>query len=215
MKEVKNCITPVDVIRALRNNFDHHIGITDEDAQRYLIMLIGEKDSVSFEYKNMAKKEVNMAFLTAYDEQAQSLFENYIMNATAFCKKEKIMDSITGESSDPDEKLMRQIEEYISVPVNSKNEFRQGIFVYKSSLLEKGKPFTFKDYDPLRTAIEKKLISDLKNIVSLTLGDNSATDEKTKKRRKTAINKMLEHGYCESCAKNTLSFVSELLRRES
>lgn len=215
MKEVKNCITPVDVIRALRNNFDHHIGITEEDSQKYLTMLIGEKDSVSFEYKNMAKKEVNMAFLSAYDEQAQSLFENYIMNATAFCKKEKVLDTITGEMSDPDEKLMRQIEEYISVPVNSKNEFRQGIFVYKSSRLEKGQPFTFKDYDPLRTAIEKKLISDLKNIVNLTIADKSATDEKTKRRRKTAINKMISHGYCEHCATMVLAFVAELQRRES
>jgi serine protein kinase len=163
----------------------------------------------------MAKKEVNMAFLTAYEEQAQSLFENYIINASSYCKKEKVYDSITGEYSEPDEKLMRQIEEFISVPVNAKNEFRQQIFVYKASRLERKLPFTFKDYDPLRTAIEKKLMSDLKNVVSLTIADKSATDDKSKKRRKSAINKMMEHGYCEICATQVLAFVGELLRRES
>lgn len=213
MKEDKKCVNPIDIIRALKSNFDHHIGITPEEKEKYITMLIGEKDSVSYEYKMIARKEVNMAFLTAYDEQAQSLFENYIMNASAFCKKEKVLDSITGEYSDPDEKLMRQIEEFISVPVNSKMEFRQNIFVYKSTRLEKGLPFTFKDYDPLRTAIEKKLMGDLKNIVSLSIADRSATDAKTMKRRQTAVKKMMEHGYCEQCASQVLGFVGELLRR--
>jgi len=215
MKEDKKCINPIDIIRVLKTNFDHHVGITPEEKEKYIVMLIGEKDSVSYEYKQMAKKEVNMAFLTAYEEQAQSLFENYIINASSYCKKEKVYDSITGEYSEPDEKLMRQIEEFISVPVNSKNEFRQQIFVYKASRLERNLPFTFKDYDPLRTAIEKKLMSDLKNVVSLTIADKSATDDKSKKRRKSAINKMKEHGYCETCAVQVLAFVGELLRRES
>jgi len=213
MKEDKKCINPIDIIRVLKTNFEHHVGITPEDKEKYVTMLIGEKDSISYEYKQMARKEVNMAFLTAYEEQAQSLFENYIINASSFCRKEKVFDSITGEYSEPDEKLMRQIEEFISVPVNSKNEFRQGIFVYKSSRLERGLPFTFKDYDPLKTAIEKKLMSDLKNIVSLTIADKSTTDDKSKKRRKSAINKMKEHGYCEICATMVLGFVAELLRR--
>lgn len=214
-KEEKNCINPIDIIRALRTNFDHHIGISEEDKQRYLTLLTGEKESVSSEYKFIAKKEVNMAFLSAYDDQAQSLFNNYLMNASAFCKKEKIRDSITGEYSDPDEKLMRQIEEYIGIPENSKSEFRNGIFVYKSAQLEQGKTFTFKDYEPLKLAIEKKLISDLKNIVSLTIADKSANDEKTKKRRHSAIEKLIKRGYCQHCAAVLLSFVAEILRKES
>lgn len=215
-KEDKKCINPIDIIRVLKTNFDHHVGIAPEEKEKYITMLMGEKDSISYEYKQVAKKEVNMAFLTAYEEQAQSLFDNYIMNASSYCKKEKVYDSITGEYSDPDEKLMRQIEEYISVPVNSKNEFRNGIFVYKASRLERGLPFTFKDYDPLKTAIEKKLMSDLKNVVSLTIADKTATDAKSKNRRKTAINKMKENGgYCDHCAQMVLSFVAEILRKES
>jgi serine protein kinase len=213
MKEDKNCINPIDILRTLKTNFDHHIGISPEEKSKFLTMLVGEKDSISYEYKLTARREVNMAFLSAYEEQAQSLFENYIIHASAFCKKEKVLDSITGEYSDSDEKLMRQIEELISIPINAKTEFRQGIFVYKASRLEKGQPFTFKDYDPLRTAIEKKLMSDLKNIVSLSISDRSVTDEKSKKRRQSAINKMMKNGYCEQCAAHVLGFVGELLRR--
>lgn len=214
MKEDKKCVNPIDIIRALRSNFDHTLGITEEDVKRYLTLLLGEKESVSAEYKDIAKKEVNMAFLSAYEEQAQSLFENYIRNATAFCQKEKVMDSITGEFSDPDEKLMRTIEEYINIPVNSKTEFRNGIFVYKASCLEKGEPFTFKSYDPLRVAIEKKLMSDLKNVVSLTIADKSATDKKSQAKRKSAVERLKTRGYCEHCANILLSFVGEILRKE-
>jgi len=214
MKEDKRCINPIDIIRALRTNFEHHIGIKDEDVERYMSMLVGEKDSVSSEYRDIAKKTINMAFLHAYAEQAQTLFENYILHAEAFCRKEKVYDSITGEYSTPDEKLMRGIEEIISVPQNSKSEFRNGIFVYKSTCLERKEPFTFNTYAPLKQAIETKLMSDLKNVVSLTLVDKSAIDTKVEKRRNDAFNRLLENGFCEQCANVILTFVGEILRRE-
>ncbi len=215
MKEDKKCINPIDLIRALRTNFDHHMGIEDKDKERYLAMLLGEKESISAEFKEIARKEVNMAFISAYDEQAQALFDNYVMNAGAFCRKEKILDMLTGESSDPDEKLMRQIEELAGVPVNSKNEFRNGIFVHKSSLQDRGKLFTYNDYQPLKLAIEKYLIKSLKDLVNLTLVNKSATDEKTKKRRKDVYDRLMEHGYCVNCAETLIQYLSEILRRES
>jgi serine protein kinase len=214
IKEDKKCINPIDIIRTLRSNFQHSIGIAEEDAKRYLGILIGEKESVRAELTEMSKKEVNMSFLSAYEDQAQSLFENYIRNAEAFCKKENVLDSITGEYSTPDEKLMRSIEEYIGVPVNSKSEFRNNIFVYKSSQLEKRELFTFRTYDPLRIAIEKKLMADLKNVVSLTLADKTATDKRSQMKRKTAVNNLIKRGYCEDCANILLSFVGEVLRKE-
>ena len=215
MKEDKMCINPIDIIRALRENFDHHMGITNEEKSKYLDLLIGEKDSVRFEFNQFALKEVNMAFLVAYEEQAQSLFDNYVINAQAFCKNERVFDSILQEYSDPDEKLMRSIEELVGVPVNSKKEFRNNLFVYKATLLEQGKPFTFRDYTPLKDAIEKKLVSDLKNIVSLTIADKTITNEKVKKRRKDAIDNMIEKGYCKLCAENLLAFVGESIRKGS
>jgi serine protein kinase len=215
MKEDKKCVDAIDILRALRQNFEHHIGISDEDKQKFVSLLIGEKESVAYEFKQFAKKEVNMSFLHAYDEQAQTLFENYMKNATAYAKKEKVTDSLTGETSDPDEKLMRSIEEPIGIPVPSKDEFRRNIFVYEAAQLKKGLPFTFKDYGPLREGIEKKLISDLRNVVSLTIADRTADDEKAKKRRSTAINNLCEKGYCKECAGRLLAFIGEVLRKES
>jgi serine protein kinase len=214
-KEDKNCINPIDIIRSLRNNFDHSMGISEEDKERFLTMLTGDKNSVAADYKEVAKKEVNMAFIHAYEEQAQTLFERYMTNITAFCKKEKILDSVTGEYSSPDEKIMRSIEDLIGVPVNSKKEFRNGVFVYKTDILEMGRVFSYRDYDPLREAIEKKLMSDLKNVVSLSLADSASTDPRGVKRREKAFELLMEKGYCDKCAGVLLKFISEVLRKES
>jgi len=215
-KEEKKCVNPIDIMRYLRDNFDHHIGIADEDKDRFLNLLIGDKDSVSANYKETAKKEVNMAFLYAYEDQANALFDNYMRNVTAFCEKEKVLDSITGEYSDADEKLMRSIEELVpgGVPENSKSEFRNGIFVYKASALEKNKKFLYKNYPPLKDAIEKKLMGDLKSVVSLSLADTTITDPKAKARRERALKTLLKHGYCNECANVLLSFIGEILRKE-
>jgi len=213
-KEDKKCINPIDMIRALRDHFNHHIGIPDEEIEVYMNLLTATKESVASEFKEWAKKEVNMAFLWAYDEQAQELFNRYMTNAEGYCKNEQIVDSVTGEYHNPDEQIMRSIEELIGVPNESKKEFRNGIFVYKSDFLGQGKEFTYKDYDILREGIEKKLMGDLKNVVSLSIADTTSTNPKAKKRREQALEMLIEKGYCPKCASMLLSFIGEVLRKE-
>jgi serine protein kinase len=208
------CVNPIDVIRALKHQFEHHIGFSDEDRDRYINLLMAEKGSVLAEYREKAKKEINRAFLYAYEDQAQALFDNYMRNATASCLKRKIMDPVTHEEQEPDEKLMRSIEEMIGIPESSKGEFRQGLFVFKSDALDRSEAFDFKSYSPLQEAIEKKLIADLKNIVSLTLTDRSRRDPQTLERKQDAIDKLTEKGYCPVCAEKVLEFVGEMLRKE-
>lgn len=213
-KESTGCINPLDTIRSLRANFDHHIGFTDEEKTTYLNLLVGEKDSVLSEIKEIVKKEVNRAFLFAYEDQAQALFDNYMKNATAFCLKKRIRDPVTGEEQEPDEKLMRSIEEMIGVSENAKREFRQGIFVFKSDAIDQGREFSFNTYTPLQEAIERKLIGDLKNVVSLTIADKTRRDPKTLKRREDAMEALEQKGYCPVCAEALLQFVGDLLRKE-
>jgi serine protein kinase len=213
-KEKEGSVMPLDIIRSLRNNFGHHIGFSEEEAERYLRLLMADKGSVNAEYREIAKKEVNRAFLFAYEDQAQSLFDNYIKNTTSFCLKKKITDPVTGEPQEPDEKLMRAIEEMIGVSENAKREFRQGIFVFKSDAMDQGKNFDFKSYQPLNEAIEKKLMADLKNVVSLTIADPNKKDPKTMKRRQDAIESLKDKGYSEKNAERLLQFVGEVLRKE-
>jgi predicted Ser/Thr protein kinase len=50
---------------------------------------------------------------------------------------------------DPDEKIMRAIEELIPVPNEAKREFSKGVFVYKADCLESGKTWQWDTYKPI------------------------------------------------------------------
>jgi serine protein kinase len=212
--EGAGCINPVDIIRALTHQFEHHIGFSDEEKTRYIELLKGEKGSALSELRAEARREVNRAFLFAYDDQAQALFENYMKSAVAFCLKRKTVDPVTQEEQEPDERLMRSIEEMIGISELAKREFRQGLFVFKSDALDRGEKFSFDTYLPLQEGIEKKLMADLRNIVSLTLADENIRDPKKQKRREDALAKLMEKGYCKVCANNLLHFVGDMLRKE-
>ena len=76
---------------------------------------------------------------------------------------------------DPDEQLMRSIEEQIGISENAKNTFRQEILIRISSYARKGKPFEYNSHERLKEAIEKKIFADLKDVVKITT--SAKTDE--------------------------------------
>ena len=69
------------------------------------------------EYLRILETEIAKAFITAYEEQAQSLFDSYLDNAEAYTTKTRFKDKITREERQPDEKFMKSIEEMIGVVV--------------------------------------------------------------------------------------------------
>ena len=158
------CINALDVLRALKDGLDQHSSITKEERERYLNFIsIARK-----EYDELAKKEVQKAFVYSYEESARTLFDNYLDNIEAFCNWAKIRDPLTGEEMEPDERLMRSIEEQIGISDNAKKAFREEILIRMSSFSRKGKKFSFDTHDRLREAIEKKLFADMKDIVKIT-----------------------------------------------
>ncbi len=211
----KGCITALDMIRALRDNFDHHMGGQEKDKETYMQLLTAKEESVAAEYREFAKKEVSKAFIHAFDDQADELFHRYDLNCKSFCKEETVFDEITGEYKEPDEKIMRAVEELIPVPKEAKREFRKGVYVYKADCLEEGNEWKWDTYKPLKDAIEKKLMNDLKNVVTLSIANTVSTSKKVKARRSRALKTLQQKGYCKNCATVLLGFVGEILRREN
>lgn len=202
-----NCITPIDVLRELRSTFSHKIGFTQEERSQYEQCL----REAAEEYKEIVKKEVNKAFIHAYEDQARTLFNNYLIHITAYVNEKKIKDPITKEEVPPDENLMRSIEEQVGVSEAGKDDYRKQILIFKASLPE-GEKFSFDTYKPLREAIEKKLFSDIKNMVDLALSETALKDEDVKKRRNDVLEVLKEKGYCVHCAEELLKFAGRILR---
>jgi serine protein kinase len=204
-----SCINALDVLRALKEGLDQHASITKEEKDR-LLNLIGVARK---EYDDIAKKEVQKAFVFSYEESAKTLLENYLDNVEAYCNWQKLKDPITGEEIDPDEKLMRSIEEQIGISENAKKAFREEILIRISTYARKGKKFEYNSHERLREAIEKKLFADLKDVVKITTSVKTPDANQLKKINEVSRRLIDEHGYCPICANELLQYAGSLLNR--
>ncbi|CDQ21197.1 putative serine protein kinase, PrkA [Halobacillus karajensis] len=209
IKKELTSINALDVLRSLKDGLGSHASISNEDKDRYL-------DFISLarkEYDEIAKKEVQKAFVYSYEESAVTLMDNYLDNVEAYCNKAKLRDPLTGEELNPDERLMRSIEEQIGVSENAKKAFREEILIRISAYARKGKKFDYQSHERLREAIQKKLFADLKDVVKITTSTKTPDEQQLKKINEVVATLVDEHGYTSSSANELLKYVGSLLNR--
>ncbi len=209
IKQNVTCINPIDALRALRDGLDQHTSITREERERYLNFIHEARK----EYDDLARKEVQRAFVYSYEESAHTLLNNYLDNVEAYSNKTKMHDPITDEEMDPDEQLMRSIEEQIGVTENAKRSFREEILIRISSLARKGLTFDYTSHERLKEAIERKLFADLRDVVKITTSARTPDKEQLRKINEVVNRLMAEHGYCHVCANEILRYTGSLLNR--
>jgi serine protein kinase len=173
----EGCINPFMVMNELESGLQHHSLITnEEDRKRYREMLA----VVKAEY-DIVKNEVQRA-ISADEESIQRLCANYIDNVKAYTLKEKVRNKYTGEDEDPDERLMRSIEEKIEIPESRKDDFRSEIMNYLGALAIDGKHFDYSTNARLQKALELKLFEDQKDSIKLTSLVSSVVDKQTQEK---------------------------------
>lgn len=202
-------ITPIDALRAIKDGFDQHTGINSEQRERYLTLISLARK----EYDEIAKTEVQRAFVYSYEEMARTICNNYLDNVEAYCNKERIKDPITEEELEPDEKLMRSIEEQIGISDNAKNTFRQEILIRISSYARKGRAFDYNSHERLKEAIEKKIFADLKDVVKITTSAKTPDPEQLRRINEVIDRLVTDHGYTPESANELLNYVGTLLSR--
>jgi len=202
-------ITPIDTLRSLRDGLDQHTSITKVQREHYLNLISDARK----EYDEIAKREVQRAFVYAFEESAKTIFNNYLDNVEAFCNKTKVVDPITDEDGEPDERLMRSIEEQIGVTENAKRAFREEILIRISSLARRGVTFDYASHDRLREAIEKKLFTDLRDVVKITTSTRTPDAEQLKRINQVVDRLVSEQGYTTASANELLKYVGALLNR--
>jgi serine protein kinase len=209
IKDNVSCINPIDALRALKDGFEQHTSISREERERLLNLISDARK----EYDEIAKREVQRAFVYSFEESAHTLLNNYLDNVEAFCNKSKLRDPITEESVEPDEKLMRSIEEQIGVTETAKKAFREEILIRLSSLARRGQRFDYHSHERLKEAIEKKLFSDLKDVVKITTSTKTPDAEQLRRINDVVERLVAQEGYCVVCANELLKYVGTLLSR--
>ncbi|MDC3420261.1 PrkA family serine protein kinase [Aquibacillus koreensis] len=209
IKKEMTSINALDVLRSLKDGLEDHPSISKEDKERYMNFISVARK----EYDDLAKKEVQKAFVYSYEESAKTLMDNYLDNVEAFCNKAKIHDPLTGDEMQPDEKLMRSIEEQIGISENAKKAFREEILIRISAYARKGKKFDYQSHERLREAIQKKLFADLKDVVKITTSTKTPDEQQLKKINEVVVTLVDEYGYNSTSANELLRYVGSLLNR--
>ncbi len=122
-------------------------------------------------------------------------------------------DPITEEEVEPDEQLMRSIEEQIGVTENAKKTFREEILIRISSFARRASSSTIHSHERLKEAIEKKLFADLKDVVKITTSTKTPDAEQLRRINEVVDRLINDHGYCPVCANELLTYVGTLLSR--
>ena len=203
-------INPFMVLSELESGLKHHSLITDEETKQEYRDLLGV---VKEEYENIVKNEVQRAI--AADEDALTrLCGNYIDNVKAYTQREKVKNKFTGDYEEPDERLMRSIEEKIEIPDSRKDDFRREIMNYIGALSIDGKKFDYRSNERLHKALELKLFEDQKDSIKLTSLVSNVVDADTQQKIDVVKGRLIrDYGYDEESATDVLQYVASIFAR--
>jgi serine protein kinase len=203
-------INPFMVLAELEKGLKHHSLITNDEEKKRYAECIG---MVKREYEEIVKNEVQRA-ISADEEAIEKLAANYIDAIKAYVLKEKVKDRFTGQDVEPDERLMRSVEEKIEIPENRKDDFRREIMNYIGALAVDGKKFEWHTNDRLRRALELKLFEDQKDSIKLQTLVSNVIDKETQEKIDIIKTRMMKYfGYNEVSARDVLDYVASIYAR--
>jgi serine protein kinase len=203
-------VNPFMVLNELEAGLKHHSLINNDDVRKHYKHLLSV---VKEEYEDIVKNEVQRAI--AADEDALSrLCGNYIDNVKAYTQREKVRNKYTGQTEEPDERLMRSIEEKIDIPESRKDDFRREIMNYIGALSLDGKKFDYRTNERLQKALELKLFQDQKDTIKLTSLVSSVVDKDTQEKIDIVKGRLIRsYGYDEDSATDVLNYVASIFAR--
>ena len=205
-----NCINPINVREALIDMVKE-ADLPDDTRKQYLEFL---QDILHKEYLEMLEKEITKAFVYSYQEQAESLFQNYLDHAEAFVNKTKVRDRNTSEELQPDEAFLKSIEEQIAIIGSAADGFRQEVIAYLWASSRRGERVT---YTRLRAAQggDREEAHELGARAVAASSPRRARATRSSSRSTTAWCKnLLENGYCENCVDVVLKYAANNLWKD-
>ncbi len=204
------CLNPFMVLKELDDGLKHHALVQNEELKDHYRQLIGV---VKEEYTDIVKNEVQRA-IAADEEALTRLCSNYIDNVKAYTQNERVKNKFTGEDEEPNERLMRSIEERIDIPESRVDDFRREIMNYIGALSLDGKQFNYRTNERLQKALEMKLFEDQKDTIKLTSLVSSTVDADTQEKIDIVKSRLIrDYGYNEESATDVLQYVASIFAR--
>lgn len=203
-------VNPFMVMNQLEEGLKHHSLISSEEDRKHFRELLAV---VKEEYEDIIKNEVQKA-ISADEDSIKKLCANYVDNVKAYTQKERVRNPYTGKEEEPDERLMRSIEEKIDIAESRKDDFRREIMNYIGALAIEGKQFKYWTNERLQKALELKLFEDQKDTIKLKNLIASVVDRETQEKIDIVKTRLIKnYGYDEVSATDVLNYVASIYAR--
>jgi serine protein kinase len=167
----------------------------EETEQRYFEFL---KDELAPRYAEFIGNEIQKAYLESYHDYGQNLFDRYVDYADAWIEDQDFKDPDTGQLLNRE--LLNQELSKIEKPAGIANpkDFRNEVvkFALRSRASHGGKNPSWTSYEKIRDVIEKRMFSQVEDLLPV-ISFGSKSDSETQKKHTEFVSRMKARGYTE------------------
>ena len=202
-------IHPINVREALIGMVKES-DISEDTKKAHLEFL---QDTLHKVYLEMLEKDITKAFVYSFQGQAETLFHNYLDHAEAYVTKTKVKDPVTRDEMQPDEAFLKSIEEQIAIIGPAADGFRQEVIAYLWAATRRGEKIDYASYEPLKEAIEKKLMNSVRDISRIITKARTRDDEQRQKYD-SMVENLMGQGYNEDSIDTILKYASNHLWKD-
>ncbi|HUZ75030.1 MAG TPA: PrkA family serine protein kinase [Stellaceae bacterium] len=165
-----------------------------DDAEKRLLGFI--KGELAPRYAEFIGNEIQKAYLESYGDYGQNLFDRYVAYADAWIEDQDYKDPDTGQLMDRE--LLNQELSKIEKPAGIANpkDFRNEVvkFALRARAGHGGKNPSWTSYEKLREVIEKRMFSQVEDLLPvISFGSKKDTD--TEKKHADFLERMMSRGY--------------------
>ncbi|MEL7481434.1 MAG: PrkA family serine protein kinase [Pseudomonadota bacterium] len=165
----------------------------DETEKNYLEFI---KSELSARYADFIGKEIQKAYLESYSEYGQNLFDRYIAYADAWIEDQDYKDPETGQLLDRGtlDAELSKIEKPAGIanPKDFRNEVVK--FALRARANNEGQNPAWTSYEKLRNVIEKRMFSQVEDLLPVISFD-SKKDSDSEKKHEDFVSRMEDRGY--------------------
>ncbi len=183
---------PVHLMYILENAIKRE-QFPDETEKKYLEFI---KAELAPRYADFIGKEIQKAYLESYGEYGQNLFDRYIAYADAWIEDQDFKDPDTGQLLDRNtlDQELSKIEKPAGIanPKDFRNEVVK--FALRARAANEGKNPAWTSYEKLRSVIEKRMFTQVEDLLPVISFD-SKKDSETEKKHNDFVARMTDRGY--------------------
>ena len=167
--------------------------LPEEREDRYVELI---KEELSQRYAEFIGNEIQKAYLESYHDFGQNLFDRYVAFADAWIEDQDFKDPDTNQLMD--RRLLDQELSKIEKPAGIANpkDFRYEVvkFSLRSRAKNNGKNPSWTSYEKIRDVIEKRMFSQVEDLLPV-ISFGAKKDGETEKKHEEFVSRMVARGY--------------------